>query len=132
MWLSLLLNPKNVKIKTRGIAIPPTPKAVLEAKLYKENALVLFNGSVLSASSALLEAEKAASDTPSIMAAPTSNAGFVVNAKNAMVRLAITLPIINSFFRPYLSAAIPRGILDRTAEIPIRVITKPMNSTDKP
>jgi len=114
------------------MAIPPMPKAVLEAKLYSENALVLFEGSVLSANSALLEAEKAASEMPSIRAASINKAGFVVKAKNAMVKLAITLPTISSLFRPYLSAAIPNGILDRTAEIPIKVIARPMNSTDRP
>ena len=126
LWLILFEKPINSKITIPGIAKLPIPKDRLWAKPYKLKTLVLFALSVFSASQAPLEAEKAASETPSRTAATIRITGDFVNAKTTRVNPETTLPIMRVFLRPYLSAANPKGMLTTKVVIPIIVITKPI------
>ena len=63
---------------------------------------------------------------PSKTAAVISNAVFVVKAKTAMMRLAITLLRMRIRFLPYLSAAIPMGMLVAKVDTPMTVTMIPM------
>ena len=85
-----------------------------------------------SASKELAEARDAASEIPSKKAAIIRIMGFVLKAKTTMARLATIFPIISVFLLPYLSAAIPRGMLPTNAETPMVVIIIPINSEENP
>ena len=111
---------------------PPRPKARFPVNPEKENTLFLFWSVALSASKALAEEEKAASDTPSKRAAASRMNWLSVSAKTAIVRLATILPKIRIFLLLNLSARIPNGMLDATIDTPIMVIKAPMNPVEMP
>jgi uncharacterized membrane protein YjgN (DUF898 family) len=126
------VKPRPSKIMTTGIIKLPTPNAMLCTKPNNEYAFVLRVSSDFSASKALAEAAKAASETPSTNAAINKITIFVVNAKTAIIALAIIFPIMYILFRPYLSAATPNGILATKVDTPITVMIRPIRGRDNP
>lgn len=131
-WLSLFEKPKPSKITVTGIIRLPNPKAMLWANPYSEKALFRFFVATFSAIKAPIDAAKAASAMPSPIAAANRNVGFVVNAKTAIMALAIMFPVISIFRLPYLSAAIPRGMLALNVDTPMRVMIKPIVVSGSP
>lgn len=127
-----MLNPKLSKVATNKSVKLPTPNARLWVNPKSANAPFLCVALHFSASNELVEDRTAASEMPSRSAAIIRTKGLVVRTKTAMATLAITFPIIRIFLLPYLSAAIPSGILPANAETPIVVIIIPINSEGNP
>lgn len=94
MWLWDSVKPADSKNATDSSMMLPMPKAMFPTKPNRENMLVLLWFPAFSAISALLEAENAPSAIPSISAAISRIARFVVNANSAITPLATTLPIM--------------------------------------